>query len=234
MFCHLHETLTTAIPSLTHMAPKPQQQLRNEAFLPSTMTTDALQVVVQDILAKNNNRRVNVLVIGLGGGSDAQHAFIIGQHVMSELVPECQRGELVFGTNKWAENLGRSNKPPSGALVPGSACGLFSVQYREWTADELNESVNGRPRWVGTTMFEATIPPTKHEYDGRTFTSPVVIPLMKDRSTAPQIAKDLAMLSPGAHARAAAMRRMDLTEVGDDSRHSISCQLSDRDIDADM
>ncbi|CAK9086072.1 Uncharacterized protein SCF082_LOCUS40731 [Durusdinium trenchii] len=133
----------------------------------------------------------NMLVVGLGGGSDAQVAFALAQ-VRRELAEKEEAGclgggvgEVVYATCKWASSRGL----PEGAKVVTE--GVFSVEPKDdLTFEYLNEKLpSGLPRWVGTTLMEATIPQTPHKFvnnagEETSFTSPMVVELENPKGKA--------------------------------------------------
>jgi len=134
-----------------------------------------------------------VLVVGIGGGSDAQMAFAVAQALQegaqqegtcaahydwvdAKLAARLDGREVccVYGTAKW--------RNPDEQALPR----VHSVPEASHDFEFLNEKMpSGAPRWVGTTLMEETIPHSSCTFTSvvtrkeKTLTSPVVFKLDK-------------------------------------------------------
>ena len=111
----------------------------------------------------------NILVIGLGGGADAQGASALALH-LKRLYPT---SNILYGTafdvTKLSKNTGDecyegafylpfSNKD-SGEMEKSE---ILQLHPKKYTFSEYNDMVNGIPKWVNTLMYEQGI--DQHEF----------------------------------------------------------------------
>ena len=111
----------------------------------------------------------NILVIGLGGGADAQGASALALH-LKRLYPT---SNILYGT---AFDVTKLNKKTGDECYDGAFYLPFSnkdsgemekseilqLHPKKYTFSEYNDMVNGIPKWVNTLMYEQGI--DQHEF----------------------------------------------------------------------
>mmetsp|Transcript_29580 Transcript_29580/g.66925 ORF Transcript_29580/g.66925 Transcript_29580/m.66925 type:complete len:350 (-) Transcript_29580:93-1142(-) len=132
----------------------------------------------------------SVLVLGLGGGADAQGAYALAQYLQT-MQPTAA---ITYGTVKGVKG---EEEVPHAILVPGLDQLLFTEE-RKHDPKFLLENVGTQnapmPRWVGTVLYEQTIP--HQNVFGSEVKSPIICRLnTSDAAQQEKLAQDLYKLT---------------------------------------
>jgi hypothetical protein len=125
-----------------------------------------------------------ILVVGLGGGADAQVAYAKAMWLQANEKTARNNAVVVYATCKFKKEGGEERNPDDPNYITKN---MYSVTLDQaLTKEYINEKVKVankmQPRWVGTSLMESTMPQVVVTYKNKdkkevTIKSPVIIEL---------------------------------------------------------